>query len=249
MRMRKRPNLSPRMEKCSELLIKEPERLRGCWAQSFPGYETVCLELGCGKGRFTAETAKAQPKTLFLALEKVADAMIIAMERVRDGGLENVRFINGDAAKLLDMFAPDEVERLYINFCDPWPKSRDAKFRLTAPGFLRLYASVLPEGGEIHFKTDNTPLFDWSIRQFEQEGWRLSELTYDLHRDGPAGVMTDYEAKFYAEGLKINRLVAARTPATLDTSAGPVPRIRSAALTDARGYDASRNANDKETQA
>lgn len=248
MRMRKRPNLSPRMEKCSELLIKEPESLRGRWAQRFPGYENICLELGCGKGRFTVETAKAMPKVLFIALEKVPDAMIIAMERVKNDRLENVRFINGDAAKLLELFAPNEVGRLYINFCDPWPKSRDAKFRLTAPGFLRLYASVLPAGGEIHFKTDNTPLFDWSIQQFEHEGWQLSELTYNLHENGPVGVMTDYEAKFHAAGLKINRLVASRGPSTLDTSAGPVPRLHNAALTDARGYTESKNTNDKEMQ-
>lgn len=247
MRMRKRPNLSPRMEKCSELLLKEPENLRGRWAQSFPGFKKIYLELGCGKGRFTVETAKDMPETLFVALEKVADAMIIAMERVKDSGLENVRFINGDAANLLEIFAPGEVERLYINFCDPWPKSRDAKFRLTAPGFLRLYGSLLPESGEIHFKTDNAPLFDWSIQQLEKENWRLSELTHDLHENGPVGVMTDYEAKFYAEGLKINRLVASRTPATLDTSAGPVPRIHNAALTDARGYAQSKKAKDKET--
>ena len=211
--------------------------------QDFPGYEKLYVELGCGKGRFTADTAASMPDTLFLAIEKVPDAMIIAMERIRDRELENVRFIDGDAAALTEMFAPGEADRIYINFCDPWPKSRDAKLRLTAPAFLRRYADVLRTGGEIHFKTDNTALFDWSAEQFTAEGWQLSEVTHDLHAAGTVGVMTDYEAKFCAEGMKINRLVAAKTPDTRDSSAGAVPRLRNASLNDSRGYEESRAAN------
>ncbi len=240
MRMRKRPNLEPRMEKCAKLMIKEPETLIGRWNENFEGFNNIHLELGCGKGRFTVETAENNPDTLFVAVEKERSAMVVAMERVMDKGLKNVRFIDGDVAKLPEIFAPGEISRFYINFCDPWPKSRDAKFRLTSPGFLRRYGSLLPEGGEIHFKTDNTPLFDWSVEQFRAEGWELSQLTHDLHKNGPVGVMTDYEAKFYAEGLKINRLQAKKVSGTKDLSAGPVPRIRNAALTDARGYEESR---------
>ena len=245
--MRKRPNLAPRMEKCAGLMNKNPEQLRGKWLETYSGHERLYLELGCGKGRFTVETAKGMENVLYVAMEKVRDAMIIAMERSMEAELENVRFIDGDAAKLKEMFADGEAERIYINFCDPWPKSRDAKFRLTAPGFLRLYADVLPLGGQIHFKTDNTPLFDWSVEQLEAEGWAISEYTKDLHGNGPVGVMTDYEAKFYAQGLKINRLVATRTEATKTTAAGLVPRIHNASLTDARGYEESVSANeDKE---
>lgn len=239
MRMRKRHNLVPRMEKCAELLIQENTAQRGGWRMAFPGFGSLFLELGCGKGRFTAATAEAIPHTLLVALEKVPDAMIVAMERIRDRELKNVRFIDGDAAALRDMFAPGEVDRLYINFCDPWPKSRDAKLRLTAPSFLRIYADILPVGGEIHFKTDNTPLFDWSVDRFAEEGWALSELTHDLHANGPVGVMTDYEAKFYAEGMKINRLVATKTEATLGGAAGTPPRLRNASLCDARGFEES----------
>ena len=244
MRMRKRHNLDARMERCAALLIPEPQALRGAWLESFAGYERVYLELGCGKGRFTAETAATMPDTLYLALERVPDAMILAMERVQAAELKNVRFIDIDAARLPELFAPGEIARLYINFCDPWPKSRDAKLRLTAPGFLRLYADALGEGGEIHFKTDNTPLFDWSVEQFTAEGWALSELTHDLHAGGPVGVMTDYEAKFYAEGMPINRLVAAKTADTKGTAAGAVPRLRGASLVDARGYLSSETAKE-----
>ena len=239
MRMRKRHNLGPRMEKCAALLIAEPEENRGRWREALPGFDKLYVELGCGKGRFTAGTAEAMPDTLLLAIERVPDAMIIAMERVQAQGLENVRFMDIDAARLPELFAPGEIDRIYINFCDPWPKSRDAKLRLTAPGFLRLYADALGEGGQIHFKTDNTPLFDWSAEQLEAEGWVLSEVTHDLHGRGATGVMTDYEAKFAAEGMKINRLVAAKTSATLGTAAGPLPRLRGASLADARGYEKS----------
>jgi len=236
------------MERCAELLDTAPESLRGEWQARYPGYERLYLELGCGKGRFTAETAKTMPDTLYVALERVPDAMILAMEKVERLGLENVRFIDGDAKLLTAMFAPGEAQRIYINFCDPWPKSRDAKLRLTAPSFLRMYADILAPGGEIHFKTDNTPLFDWSIGQLEAEGWALSEVTHDLHANGPVGVMTDYEAKFYEQGMKINRLVAAKTEATKGTAAGAVPRLRNASLTDARGYEESREANRRDNE-
>ena len=248
MRMRKRHNLAPRMERCAELMIAQPEALCGRWREQFPGYKELRLELGCGKGRFTADTARAEPEALFVALERVPDAMIIAMERVKVLGLENVRFIDGDAKDILTVFAPGEVDRIYINFCDPWPKSRDAKLRLTAPGFLRRYADALGDGGQIHFKTDNTPLFDWSIRQLEAEGWGLSALTHDLHEKGAVGFMTDYEAKFYAQGMKINRLEAEKTTKTLGTAAGEPPRLRNASLTDAAGYAVSMRDNGGNTE-
>ena len=243
MRMRKRANLDKRMERCADLLIETPEELRGQWMKAFPGHKLLYAELGCGKGRFTADTAETMPEALYIAVEKVPDAMILAMEKIDRRGLENVRFIDADAKLLNTMFAEGELDRLYINFCDPWPKSRDAKLRLTSPAFLRIYADVLKAGGEIHFKTDNTPLFDWSIGQFEAEGWQLSEVTHDLHANGPVGIMTDYEAKFYEQGMKINRLVAAKTAATKTSAAGVVPRLRNASLTDARGYEESQEAN------
>ena len=235
MRMRKRHNLAPRMEACSAYLIEDPAAMRGEWLAAFPEQDKLYVELGCGKGRFTVETARREPDALILAIEKVPDAMVLAMERAKDAGITNVRFMDFDAANLPEIFAPEEIHRLYLNFSDPWPKSRDAKFRLTAPGFLRLYADLLPVGGQIWFKTDNGPLFDWSMEQFAEEGWELSELTRDLHGNGPVGIMTDYEVKFTAEGLKINRLVATRTAETRTTAAGAVPRLRNAALGDARG--------------
>ena len=208
MRMRKKKNLIPRMERCSSVLVTDPTAYRGQWRSLFHPDCQVHVELGCGKGRFTAETARENPDILFVAIERVPDAMVIAMERVCALGLQNVRFISCDAAQLPDIFAPGEVDQIYINFCDPWPTKRHAKRRLTYRNFLKLYRQVLKEHGQIHFKTDNAPLFAFSVEEFPQAGFSLSEVTDDLHADGPRGVMTDYEAKFYELGTPIHRCVA-----------------------------------------
>lgn len=216
MRMRNKPNLIPRLERCAHVLDTEPQELRGKWQDTYAAAGGgLHLEIGCGKGKFTAELAKLQPDTLFVALEKVPEAIVVAMERVCEYELKNVRFISRDAKLLPEFFEPGEVSRIYLNFSDPWPKSRYAKHRLTAAGFLALYSAILPMGGEIHFKTDNSPLFEWSIEQFEQCRWELRELTRDLHAGGPVGIMTDYEEKFYGQGIKINRVVAVKTENTL----------------------------------
>ena len=159
MRMRKKPNLLPRLARCEEYLIQSPEEQRGHWRRLMPGCRELRLELGCGKGRFTAETAALEPDVLFIAVERVPDAMVIAVERVRDMGLHNVYFVDGDAVRLEEYFAPGEVDRIYINFCDPWPSNRHAKRRLTHPDFLFRYRKVLGQGRSIHFKTDNRDLF------------------------------------------------------------------------------------------
>ena len=233
MRMRKKPNLQPRMERCAHVMISAPEEKRGGWLSGNGKYSALHLEIGCGKGRFTAGIAAEMPDVLLAAIERVQDALVVAMERICKNRLENVLFLDRDAKNLEEYFAPGEISRIYINFCDPWPKSRDAKHRLTAPGFLRRYARLLPVGGEIHFKTDNTPLFDWSVQQMRAEGWELREWTHDLHANGPVGIMTDYEAKFYEQGMTINRVVAVRTAKTV--CEGEPARLRNASLSDARG--------------
>ena len=208
MRMRKKKNLAFRMEACAELWVKDPAGEWGRWRARKPDAHRLRLELGCGKGRFTAETAAAHPEDLYVAVERVPDAMVIAMERCRALGLTNVFFIDGDAAALEEYFAPGEVDLLYINFCDPWPSVKHSRRRLTHEGFLRGYRRVLREGGQIHFKTDNRALFDWSQFQFPKAGFALSQVTRDLHGDGVQGIMTDYEEKFHALGVPINRCVA-----------------------------------------
>ena len=210
MRMRKKPNLIPRMERCARFLIREPSSYRGHWRQLKPDAKEIRLEIGCGKGRFSAETAQRNPDVLYIALERVPDAMVIAMERSMEKGLDNIFFIDGDAAKLRDYFAPGEVDLLYINFCDPWPGLKHARRRLTHEQFLVLYRGILREGGQIHFKSDNRDLFEWSLFQFPKAGFILSEVTRDLHGQGINGVMTDYEEKFYQMGPPINRCVGTK---------------------------------------
>ena len=210
MRMRKKPNLGARMERCGRYLITDPAARRGHWRELKPDAKDVRLELGCGKGRFTAETAEQNPDTLYIALERVPDAMVIAMERCMEKGLNNVWFIDGDAALLRDYFAPEEIDRLYINFCDPWPSHKHARRRLTHENFLLLYRGILKVGGQIHFKTDNRDLFEYSLFQFPKAGYALSEVTRDLHANGICGVMTDYEEKFHQLGTPINRCVGTK---------------------------------------
>lgn len=210
MRMRKKKNLPQRMERAAAVLIPEPEPYRGRWRESFPGYARLFAELGCGKGSFTAGTAQAEKDAFLVALERVPDAMIMAMEKAVAAELANVRFIDTDVNKLQDIFAEGELDRIYINFCDPWPGKKHAKRRLTSPDFLKLYLTALRPGGQIHFKTDNAPLFAYSLETLAAAGFKLSEVTEDLHAEGPRGVMTDYEQKFYAEGKPICRCVATK---------------------------------------
>ena len=212
MRMRKKKNLIPRMDRCGDRLIRDPYDRRGRWRELMPGARELRLELGCGKGRFTAGTAAAEPDVLFIAVEMVPDAMVVAMERCAAAGLDNVYFIDANADQLPFFFAPGEADRIYINFCDPWPSGRHAKRRLTHGNFLKLYRQVLREGGQIHFKTDNQGLFEFSVEEIPRFGFTLSEVTRNLHEHGPVGVMTDYEAKFYELGQPINRLVATMVP-------------------------------------
>ncbi len=209
MRMRKKKNLTSRMDACGALLVGDPTAEKGCWRERKPDAAKLRLELGCGKGRFTAETAAAHPEDLYVAVERVPDAMVIAMERCQALGLTNVFFIDGDAAVLDEYFAPGEVDLIYINFCDPWPKKRTYKRRLTYREFLRGYREAMGENAEIFFKTDNRGLFEFSLNEFCAEDWKLSNISLDLHNsDFTGNIMTEYEEKFSAKGMPIYRLEA-----------------------------------------
>lgn len=205
MRMRKMKNLEPRMERCAALRIQAPEEKKGHWRELKPECTQLWVEVGCGKGKFTAETAQANPDVLLIAVERCREAMVVAMEKARDMGLNNVYYIDMDVAEIENIFAPGEIDRLFINFPDPWPRKKNAKRRLTHRGFLDKYCRVVREGGEFHFKTDNAPLFAFSLEEFAACGLETKNVTDDLHRDGPVGIMTGYEEKFYALGTPIHR--------------------------------------------
>ncbi len=205
MRMRKRNNLEPRMAACASVWIQDPETRRGTWRNLYPEARELHLEIGCGKGKFTVEMAEQNPEVLFIAVERVREALVLAMEKAISMGLKNVFFLSVDAAELDQLFAPGEADRIYLNFCDPWPRSKNAKRRLTYHTFLEKYRAVLRPEGEIHFKTDNAGLFAWSLEEFERYGYPVRSVTDDLHCDGVVGVMTGYEEKFYALGTPIHR--------------------------------------------
>ena len=179
--------------------------MQGRWRDLCPGCTALWVEIGCGKGKFTVETAKENPDVLVVAVERCREAMVMAMEKAREMDLHNVFFVDLDVAWMEGCFAPGEIDRMFINFPDPWPRSKNAKRRLTYRTFLRMYTRVLADGGEIHFKTDNAKLFEFSLEEFALLGLEVRNLTRNLHEHGPVGIMTGYEEKFYALGTPINR--------------------------------------------
>ena len=205
MRMRRMRNLEPRMEKCAEYRIAEPQSHKGAWRELMPGCTALWVEVGCGKGKFTVETAAANPDVLIIAVERVREAMVVAMEKAQAMNLKNVWFIDMDVANMEECFDRFEIDRLFINFPDPWPRKKNAKRRLTHRSFLDKYCRVVREGGEIHFKTDNAPLFEFSVEEFAACGLQVNNLTRNLHENGIVGIMTGYEEKFHALGTPINR--------------------------------------------
>ena len=205
MRMRRMKNLEPRMERCAAYRIAVPEEKKGAWCSLKPDATALWVEVGCGKGKFTAETAQANPDVLLIAVERCREAMVVAMEKAKDLGLTIVFFIDMDVEKIEEIFDGGEIDRLFINFPDPWPRKKNAKRRLTHRGFLDKYCRVVKEGGEIHFKTDNAPLFEFSVEEFAACGLQVNALTRNLHENGIVGIMTGYEEKFHALGTPINR--------------------------------------------
>ncbi len=212
MRMRKKKNLIPRMERCSAWLIEDPAEYKGCWAEKMSGGRPVYLEIGCGKGRFINETAKQDPDSFFLAIEREKGALVVAMEHAFADNTQNVRFLDMDAASLLDVFAPHEIAGIYLNFSDPWPPKKQAKRRLTHKSFLDLYRVIMKPDSIIAFKTDNQKLFEFSLEEFCREGFLLQNLSLDLHATDTPNIETEYEQKFSEMGMRIYRVEAYLPP-------------------------------------
>ena len=205
MRMRRMKNLDSRMDKCADLRIMDPASMKGNWRSLKSDATALWVEVGCGKGKFTAETAEANPDVLMIAVERCREAMVVAMEKAQSMGLKNVFYIDMDVANIEEIFAGEEIDRLFINFPDPWPRKKNAKRRLTHRGFLDKYCRVVKCGGEFHYKTDNAPLFEFSVEEFQACGLEVKNLTRDLHANGVVGIMTGYEEKFHGLGTPINR--------------------------------------------
>lgn len=212
MRMRCKKNAPQRMEQAGELLVSDPASLRGEWkSRAFDRpYERLELEIGCGKGKFVLAKAEMNPAVGYIAIERNRDVLICALEAAMTAKVGNVRFLYFDARLLADIFSPGEINGVYLNFSDPWPKSGYRKRRLTSPEFLARYAEILPPDGTVAFKTDNSPFFEDSVCYFQEAGYEILTLTRDLHRSEFAGgnVTTEYEELFATQGKTINQLTA-----------------------------------------
>ena len=195
------------MESCAEIMMQQPFP-KGEMKAVFGNENPIHMEIGCGKGGFITQLAYQNPNINYIAIEKNGDVLVLAMEKAKNLGLENVRFIYGDATFLNDIVAPGEINRLYINFCDPWHKSGHAKRRLTHRNYLELYKTLLePTSGEVFFKTDNRKLFEFSLNECADLGLKMRNITLDLHNSGYEGnIMTEYEKLFSEQGMPIYRL-------------------------------------------
>lgn len=208
MRVHKKKYGAQRLEACGDIVIKDLKTLGATSREIFGNEKPIRIEIGCGKGDFIVGTAVKEPRVNFLAIERVSDVLVTAAEKVKNSGLENVKVCCIDAKELAEIFPEKSIDRIYLNFSDPWPKSRHEKRRLTYRTFLEIYKKILKDGGAVFFKTDNRGLFDFSLEEFKSFGMRIEKLTYDLHNSEYAdgNVMTEYEKRFSSMGVPINRV-------------------------------------------
>ena len=194
-------------------VVKDEKTYRGNWGQVFGNSNPIHIEIGMGKGQFLMELARRNPDINYLGMERYSSVLLRALQKMEEEPLPNLYFLCEDAAELPEMFANGELNRIYLNFSDPWPKARHAKRRLTSTEFLARYNLVLAADGQIEFKTDNMDLFDFSLESVEEAGWKFVGCSRDLHHDptmNEGNIMTEYEEKFSAKGNPIYKLVAIR---------------------------------------
>lgn len=199
----------------SNFVIQNPEEHRGNWRAVFGNDQPVHIEVGMGKGRFVMDMARLHPKVNYIGIEMYDSVLLRAVQKREqlEMSLENLYFLRMDARNLPEIFAEGEVDRIYLNFSDPWPKDRHAKRRLTSVQFLERYEKILTPGGRVEFKTDNRGLFDFSLEQAPLAGWKIEAKTYDLHHDAvlcEGNVMTEYEEKFSSQGNPIHKMIITR---------------------------------------
>lgn len=209
MRMRKKKHLGERLENCSDLIIYDITEYNGDIKTVFGNNKPLRMEIGCGKGGFILETAKRNKDINFIAIEKNLNVLILAAEKIKNEKLTNVRFLAGDANMLRGFETETKCEVIYINFCDPWHKNSYRRRRLTHENHLMLWEKLLQKNGEIHFKTDNKNLFEFSLNSFSDYDMKLKNITFDLHNsDFEGNIMTEYEKLFSEKGQPIYRCEA-----------------------------------------
>ncbi len=212
MRLRNVPGAREAIQE-SHLTVNKPQDNKGKWNQEFGNENPIRIEIGMGKGKFILQLAKENPNINYVGIEKYSSVLIRAIEKCQELDIKNLRFIRMDAEYICDVFAKGEVDRIYLNFSDPWPKDRHAKRRLTSKQFFERYDFILKKDGVVEFKTDNDLLFQFSLEQVPEAGWKLVQSTWDLHNDeemNQGNIMTEYESKFSAMGNPIHKLIASR---------------------------------------
>lgn len=193
--------------------IQETHEVKGKWNTIFGNENPICIEIGMGKGKFIMELARQNPQINYVGIEKYSSVLLRGLQKMDEEPLDNIRFIRMDAENICEMFAKDEVDKIYLNFSDPWPKDRHAKRRLTSRQFFARYNQILKQDGIVEFKTDNVDLFDFSLQEVKEAGWQLDQFTRNLHEDklmNHNNIMTEYEERFSAMGNPIHKLIASR---------------------------------------
>lgn len=196
----------------SPYVVQNPVEKKGCWRDVFGNENPIEIEVGMGKGRFIMELAAIHPEINYVGIERYPSVLLRGLQKRAQMELDNIYFMCVDAINLADIFAPGEVQKVYLNFSDPWPKDRHAKRRLTSEDFMAVYDQILKPDGVVEFKTDNKGLFDYSLEAIPRAGWQVKEFTYDLHHSqmSEGNVMTEYEEKFSSKGNPIYKLITGR---------------------------------------
>ena len=209
MRRRKVKGADEKLLTYTDYVLREDiEANKGNWNKLFNNDNPIHVEFGTGRGKFLTTLAKQNPNINYIAFEIKEEVIIKGVEKASEANLSNILFAWTNVANILDYFDKNEIDRVYVNFCDPWPKSRWAKRRLTHKNFLDKYFEILTDKGEIHFKTDNEKLFEFSLNEVAECGWKLKNISLDLTNSDFDNVTTEYEDKFINQGLKIFRLEA-----------------------------------------
>lgn len=193
--------------------IQESEPQKNHWHEIFGNNHPIHIEIGMGKGQFITTLAKLNPDINYIGIEKYSSVLLRGLQKMEEEPLENIRFIRMDAETICDIFAKDEVSRIYLNFSDPWPKDRHAKRRLTSRQFFARYHEILKPDGTVEFKTDNADLFAFSLEEVKEANWKLDAFTRNLHQDSSmndGNIMTEYEERFSSIGNPIYKLIASR---------------------------------------
>ena len=197
----------------SEYVVQEPTEYKGRWKDLFENKGELHIEVGMGKGKFLNEMARRNPHINYIGIEMYSSVLLRALQKMEVDPLPNLKFLCIDARILPDVFEKGEVDHIYLNFSDPWPKDRHAKRRLPSRQFLERFDQILKADGRISFKTDNRDLFDFAVEELEPAGWKAEVITYDLHADEvlcEGNVMTEYEEKFSSKGNPICKYVIYR---------------------------------------